>query len=185
MSDDNTKNTFVVDNDVNHEELQDLAALKRVKDAISKKKKEIKDKDWLNKHPDLQELVNAHRSRKIKTKPPEKEGEKIKLELQPEKPVNADLGKPLPKADIDYDKLADKISEKMTKKKVSVKPEVDDISEDDYETDDSEDEPEPPKPKPSSKATIKAKTSTDKFNDTIAKAPPKIVHTIARGGKFF
>lgn len=183
MTDDNTKNTFVVDDEINHEELQDLAALKRVKDAISKKKKEIKDKDWLSKHPDLQDIVNAHRSRKVTTKQPEKEGDKIKLELQPEKEVKADLGKPIPvKSEIDYDKLAEKLSEKMNKKKAKAKPTV--AVDDDYETDDSDDEPEP-KPKTST-ATIKPKaTATDKFNDTIAKAPPKIVHTVARGGKFF
>ena len=82
MSDDNTRNEFVVDDAKHHEDLQDLAALKRVKDAISKKKRQIKDKDYLNKHPDLQDLVDAHRTRKIVRKEPDKEGGKIKLELQ-------------------------------------------------------------------------------------------------------
>tara|TARA_B100000424_G_C22929618_1_gene494568 strand:- start:1026 stop:1571 length:546 start_codon:yes stop_codon:yes gene_type:complete len=181
MSDDNTKNNFVVDEDLNHEELQDLVALKRVKDAISKKKRQIKDKNWLDNHPDLQEIVNSHRARRVKTKKPEKEGDKIQLELQPERKVDADLGKPITKTEIDYDKLAEKLSEKMKTKKPKPKP----PKEDDYETEDSEDEPEP---KPEAKATIKPKpepTPTDRFNDTIAKAPPKIKHTIARGGKFF
>jgi hypothetical protein len=170
---DNTKNTFVVDEDVNHDDLQDLKALKRVKDAISKKKKEIKDKDFLAKHPDLQDIVNAHRSRKVKTKKPEKEGDKIKLELQPETEVKADLGKPIAKApEVDYDKLADKLAEKMTAKKAKTKPPVEVHSSDDS----GDDEPEPPKPKP---------TPTERFNKKIEQAPPKIKHTVAVGGKWF
>jgi len=182
---DNTKNNFVVDEDLNHEEQQDLGALKRVKDAISKKKRYIKDKDRVKNHPDLQDAVNAHRTRRVKTKKPEKEGGKIQLELQPERKVDADLGKPIakPEPEIDYDKLADKISQKMTRKKSKPQP----PPEDDYETEDSEDDLDP---KPQAKATIAPKptptpTSEDKFNEKIAKAPPKIVHTVARGGKFF
>ena len=41
---DNCKAQFVVDEEKHKEDLEDLYALKRVKDAISKKKKEIKDK---------------------------------------------------------------------------------------------------------------------------------------------
>jgi hypothetical protein len=170
---DNTKNTFVVDEDVNHDDLQDLQALKRVKDAISKKKKEIKDKDYLAKHPDLQDIVNAHRARRVKTRKPDKEGGKIKLELQPEAEVKADLGKPIAKApEVDYDKLADVIAEKMTAKKAKSKPPAHEpLSEDD-----SGDEPEPPKPEP---------TPTERFNKKIEQAPPKIKHTVAVGGKWF
>ena len=47
MTDDNTKNQFVVDEEKHKDDMQDLMALKRVKDAISKKKREIKDKDYL------------------------------------------------------------------------------------------------------------------------------------------
>ena len=169
---DNTKNTFVVDEDVNHDDLQDLQALMRVKKAISSKKREIKDKDFLAKHPDLQDVVNAHRSRKVKTKKPDKEGDKIKLELQAEPKVKADLGKPVAKpAEVDYDKLAEKLAEKMTAKKAKSKPPVEVLSEDD-----SGDEPEPPKPKP---------TPTEQFNKKIEQAPPKIQHTVAVGGKWF
>ena len=170
---DNTKNTFVVDEESNHDDLQDLKALKRVKDAISKKKKEIKDKDFLAKHPDLQDVVNAHRSRKVKTKKPDKDGDKIKLELQPETEVKVDLGKPITRpAEVDYDKLAEKLAEKMTAKKAKSKPPVEVHSEDD-----SGDEPEPaPAPKP---------TPTERFNKKIDQAPPKIKHTVAVGGKWF
>ena len=170
---DNTKNTFVVDEDVNHEDLQDLQALKRVKDAISKKKKEIKDKDYLAKHPDLQDIVNAHRSRRVKTRKPDKEGGKIKLELQPEPEVKADLGKSIAKpAEVDYNKLADVIAKKMTAKKPKSKPTVEVHSSDDS----GDDEPEPkPKPKP---------TPTEQFNKKIEQAPPKIQHTVAVGGRW-
>jgi hypothetical protein len=174
----NTKNTFVVDEDLNHDDLQDLQALMRVKKAISSKKREIKDKDYLAKHPDLQDVVNAHRSRKVKTKKPEKEGGKIQLELQPEPKVKADLGKPIAKpAEVDYDKLANVIAEKMTAKKAKSKPPVKmpvyaEALE--HSEDDSGDEPEPPKPTP-----------TEQFNKKIEQAPPKIKHTVAVGGRWF
>jgi hypothetical protein len=187
MTDDNTKNQFVVDEEKHRDDLQDLAALKRVKDAISKKKREIKDKDYLSKHPDLQDLVDAHRARKVTTKPPEKEGGKVKLELEEPKQVKADLGKkPEPRQELDYDKLAELVAQKMKPKE---KPKKETFEYDEYgkpkkpkqEFDsDTEDEDEPaPPPKP------KKAESEKKFNETIAKAPPKIQHVVARGGKFF
>ena len=182
MTSDNTKNQFVVDEEKHNDEMQDLIALKRVKDAISKKKREIKDKDYLTKHPDLQDLVNAHRSRKVTTKPPEKEGDKVKLEVEEPKPVKADLGeKPKPKPELDYDRLAELVAQKMkpkeTKAEIKPKPKKE------FDTDSEDDEPAPPpKPKP------KKAEAEKKFNESIPKAkpaPPPVRHVVARGGKWF
>jgi len=179
MTDDNTKNQFVVDEEKHKDDMQDLIALKRVKDAISKKKREIKDKDYLSKHPDLQDLVNAHRSRKVTTKPPEKEGEKVKLEVEDPKPVKADLGEPpKPKPELDYEKLAELVAQKMkpkeTKAEIKPKPKKE------FDTDSEDDEPAPP-PKP------KKEEAEKKFNESIPKAKPvpPVRHVIARGGKWF
>mgnify|MGYP003638990656 FL=1 len=199
MSDDNTRNEFVVDDAKHHEDLQDLAALKRVKDAISKKKRQIKDKDYLNKHPDLQDLVDAHRTRKIVRKEPDKEGGKIKLELQEKQSVKADLGQPppKPKPEVDYDKLAELIYTKMEKKaasKAPKAPKAPKASKPEKEFDsDSDDEPtSTPKilgglpdgfAKPAS-----APTPEKKFNESLPKTQPpkpKVKHIVAVGGKWF
>ena len=160
MTDDNTKNQFVVDEEKHKDDMQDLIALKRVKDAISKKKREIKDKDYLSKHPDLQDLVDAHRSRKVTTKEPEKEGDKVKLEVEDPKPVKADLGEPpKPKPELDYEKLAELVAQKMKPKET--KAEI--------------------KPKP------KKAEAEKKINESIPKAKPvpPVRHVIAKGGKWF
>ena len=182
MTDDNTKNQFVVDEEKHKDDMQDLMALKRVKDAISKKKREIKDKDYLSKHPDLQDLVNAHRSRKITTKPPEKEGGKVKLELEEPKPVKADLGeKPKPKPELDYDRLAELVAQKIKPKetKAEIKPKPKPKKE--FDTDSEDDEPAPPpKPKP------KKEEAEKKFNESIPKAKPvpPVRHVVAHRGKW-
>ena len=188
MTDDNTKNQFVVDEEKHKDDMQDLMALKRVKDAISKKKREIKDKDYLSKHPDLQDLVNAHRSRKVTTKEPEKEGDKVKLEVEDPKPVKADLGEPpKPKPELDYERLAELVAQKMKPKE---KPKKETFEYDEYgkakkpkkefDTDSEDDEPAPP-PKP------KKEEAEKKFNESIPKAKPvpPVRHVIAKGGKWF
>lgn len=81
----NTKNCFQVDIPANDPDMEDLMALKRVKDAISKKKKQLKEKDWNNKHPSLVELVEKYRRGKIKVEGKTEEG-KIKLDLERSKP---------------------------------------------------------------------------------------------------
>lgn len=179
MTDDNTKNQFVVDEEKHKDDMQDLMALKRVKDAISKKKREIKDKDYLSKHPDLQDLVDAHRARKVTTKPPEKEGGKVKLELEDPKPVKADLGEnPKPKPELDYDRLAELVAQKMkpkeTKAEIKPKPKKE------FDTDSEDDEPAPP-PKP------KKEEAEKKFNESIPKAKPvpPVRHVVAHRGKWF
>jgi hypothetical protein len=170
---DNTKASFVVDEEKHKEEMEDLYALKKVKDAISKKKKEIKDKDFLEKHPKLKDIVQSHRRRKIEMEKPKEEGAKIPLKTSHPK-VEVELDeKPVakPKADLDIDKLADKVVEKMnaTPKKEVAKPKVSDWNE-------SDDECAPDIPKPSAE---------ERFNKKIAKAPPPVQVTVAKNGKWF
>jgi len=168
---DNTKASFVVDEEKHKEEMEDLYALKKVKDAISKKKKEIKDKDFLEKHPKLKDIVQAHRRRKIEIEKPKEEGEKIQLKVShpkieveiPDKPVAK------PKADLDIDQLADKVVEKMNVKKEAAKPKVSNWN-------DSDDESAPDIPKPSAEV---------RFNKKINKAPPPVKVTVAKNGKWF
>ena len=164
---DNTRAQFVVDEDKQKEEMEDLYALKKVKDAISKKKKQIKDKDWLDKHPKLKDLVQSHRRRKIEAEEPAESG-KIPLKVtHPKVQVELD-DKPLakPKEDLDIDKLAEKVVEKMiAKKPVTEKPEISDLPEGF-----SGHEP----------------TAEAKFNKTIEKSPPVIKTVIANSqGKWF
>ena len=82
MSDDdrNTKNNFVVDVPSSDDDLEDLRALQKVKQEISKKKRALKDKDYLSKHPDLQQIVQDHRRRKVKKGEPKEDG-KVPLEV--------------------------------------------------------------------------------------------------------
>tara|TARA_R110001606_G_scaffold36852_2_gene105161 strand:+ start:2686 stop:3165 length:480 start_codon:yes stop_codon:yes gene_type:complete len=157
---DNCKAQFVVDEEKHKEELEDLYALKKVRDAISKKKKEIKDKDFLQKHPKLKDLVQSHRRRKIEADKPAKEGGKIPLNVtHPKVEVELD-DKPIAKPkdlDIDVDALAEKVAEKMIKK---------------------QSKPEPVK--------VQEPSAEVKFNQTISKAPPIIKTTIANSqGKWF
>ena len=82
MSDDkNTKNNFVVDVPDDDADLEDLRALQKVKQEISKKKRALKDKDYLSKHPDLSEIVQDYRRRKVKKGEPKEEDGKIPLEV--------------------------------------------------------------------------------------------------------
>lgn len=163
MTDNSTKANFVTDKT---SEMEDLYALNQVKKAISKKKREIKDKSFLEEHPKLNDIVQAHRRRKIQMEEPA-EGEKIplkvthpkvdvKLEEAP-KPVNV-------KQEVDLDLLADKVVEKMSKKEKSqVIVDAPQVSE-------------------------SPKSAEKSFNDTIAKAPKKpepVKTTIAIGGKWF
>jgi len=167
---DNTKASFVVDEEKHKAEMEDLYALKQVKDAISKKKKEIKDKDFLEKHPKLRDVVQAHRRRKIEMEKPKEEGAKIPLKISHPK-VEVDIpDKPVakPKADLDIDKLADKVVEKMNVKKQAAVPVSD--------WNDSDDESAPLIPKPSAE---------ERFNKKIDKAPPPVKVTIAKNGKWF
>lgn len=86
----NSRNDFVVDVPDNDPDILDLLALKRVKEAISKKKKDIKEKDWSAKHPDLHDMVQAYRKRTMKVADKDENGVmKVKII---EEPVNVDLG---------------------------------------------------------------------------------------------
>ena len=157
-----TKENFVTDKT---SEMEDLYALNQVKKAISKKKREIKDKSLLQEHPKLNDIVQSHRRRKIEMEEPV-EGEKINLKVShPKVDVNLE-DQPKPKQEVDLDLLADKVVEKMTKtKKEKSKPTVD------------------------AEKTNESTSSAEKdFNATIAKAPAQpapIKTTIAVGGKWF
>lgn len=144
MTDNSTKANFVTDKT---SEMEDLYALNQVKKAISKKKREIKDKTFLEEHPKLTDIVQAHRRRKIQMEKPV-EGEKIPLKVTHPK-VDVKLEE-APKQEVDLDKLADKVVEKMTKKKEKSPVKVD-----------------------AEKASESPKSAEKSFNDTIAKAPPQ------------
>ena len=159
-----TKENFVTDKT---SEMEDLYALNQVKKAISKKKREIKDKSFLQEHPKLNDIVQSHRRRKIEMDEPVK-GEKINLKVShPKVDVNLeDRTRSQPRQEVDLDLLADKVVEKMTKtKKEKSKPTVD------------------------AEKTNESTSSAEKdFNATIAKAPAQpapIKTTIAVGGKWF
>lgn len=169
MSDDkNTKNNFVVDVPDDDADLEDLRALQKVKQEISKKKRALKDKDYLSKHPDLSEIVQDYRRRKVKKGEPKEEDGKIPLEVAETK-VDADLElKPIKKTtEIDYDLLAEKVADKVKYNRRKNRK-VEDIL--------------PPIPEKES--------PTEEFNKTIPKteepkAPPKPKLTIMTNGKFF
>ena len=156
-----TKENFVTDKT---SEMEDLYALNQVKKAISKKKREIKDKSFLQEHPKLNDIVQSHRRRKIEMDEPVK-GEKINLKVShPKVDVNLE-DQPKPKQEVDLDLLADKVVEKMTKtKKEKSKPTVD------------------------AEKTNESTSSAEKdFNATIAKAPAQpapIKTTIAVNGRW-
>ena len=141
-----TKANFVTDKT---SEMEDLYALNQVKKAISKKKREIKDKTFLEEHPKLTDIVQAHRRRKIQMEAPV-EGEKIPLKVTHPK-VDVNLEEPPKqvnvKQEVDLDKLADKVVEKMSKKSPVI---VD-----------------------AEKASENTKSAEKSFNDNIAKAPPQ------------
>ena len=173
-----SKNEFVIDTIPNDDaDLEDLRALKKVKDEISKKKKALKDKDYLNKHPDLEELVQKHRRKKISKKEPEpeaekKEAQKVELEVK-ETPANLSWiekkAKRKPRAPtptvegFDYDQLADRIAAKMSREK-----------------------PRKPKPKPKPEPEKKGEAEFNKKLDSLPERviePPKTV--VAKFGKWF
>jgi len=163
MTDNSTKANFVTDTDKTSE-MEDLYALNQVKKAISKKKREIKDKTFLEEHPKLTDIVQAHRRRKIQMEAPV-EGEKIPLKVTHPK-VDVKLEEPPKqvKQEVDLDKLADKVVEKMSKKEKS--PVIVDAPQ----------------------VSESPKSAEKSFNDTIAKAPKKpepVKTTIAVGGKWF
>ncbi len=144
MPEPNTKNAFNIDSvpDDDHD-LEDLRALKKVKAEISKKKRALKDKQFLAEHPDLVSMVSEHRRRKVtRAEEPTEEG-KVKLDVKAEKPnvENVKLGASKPQS-IDYDRLANMVVAEMNKQK-------DDL---DFLT--------PTKPKP---------TKEKQFNETIEK----------------
>ena len=171
MTDQNTKNNFVVDVPDDDADLEDLRALQKVKQEISKKKRALKDKDYLNKHPNLTEIVQDYRRRKVKKGEPKKEGDKIPLEVSETK-VDADLEvKPIKKtAEIDYDLLAEKLAEKVKgKSKKSKRSRNRDM----FSMDD-----------------VPAPTPTEQFNKTLPKTEsklemPKPKLTVMTNGKFF
>ena len=128
-----SKNEFLIDSIENDDaDLEDLRALKKVKDEISKKKRALKDKDYLNKHPDLEELVQKHRRKKISVKEPEADTEaepkkdkpkKVELEVK-ETPAKLSWKEKKSKrkdkpavVGFDYDQLADRIAAKMARAK--------------------------------------------------------------------
>ena len=174
-----SKNEFVIDTIPNDDaDLEDLRALKKVKDEISKKKRALKDKDFLNKHPDLEELVQKHRRKKISVKEPEPEAEekeekpkKVELEVTETK-AKVDLKRPpTPTVDgFNYDELANRIVAKMSRKKKAkpTKP---------TKYPDMLDEP---KPKKGNEAEFNKKL--DSIPERVIE-PPKTV--VAKGGKWF
>ena len=127
-----SKNEFVIDSIPNDDaDLEDLRALTKVKAEISKKKRALKDKDYLNKHPDLEELVQKHRRKKISVKEPEADTEaepkkdkpkKVELEVK-ETPAKLSWKEKKSKRSkpavvgFDYDQLADRIAAKMARAK--------------------------------------------------------------------
>lgn len=161
----NTKNAFnIADVPDDDHDLEDLRALKKVKEEIAKKKRALKDKQFLAEHPDLVSMVSEHRRRKItQAEEPTEEG-KIKLDVKAEKPKvdNVKLSKPKQEP-IDYDKLANLVVSEMNKQK------------DDFDF-------LAPKPKP---------TKEKQFNETIEKKVknmPKVepIKTVVMtDGKFF
>ena len=164
-----SKNEFVIQtiND-DDDDLEDLRALQKVKNEISKKKKTLKDREYLNQHPDLDSLVKEHRRKKIEVKLPSSPEDKIELKLKESVPkLSEDFNKTKSKsAEFDYDKLAEKVYEKIQSTKAKSKPVL---------------EPVPEEPK----------APTEKFNETLEKIPDKIVEkkqvhvVVAAGGKWF
>lgn len=156
-----TKENFVTDKT---SEMEDLYALNQVKKAISKKKREIKDKSFLQEHPKLNDIVQSHRRRKIEMEEPV-EGQKINLKVtHPKVDVNLE-DQPKPRQEVDLDLLADKVVEKMTKSKKEKSNTIVDAE----------------------KTTNQSTPSAEKdFNDSIAKAPaPTVVKTtIAVNGRW-
>ena len=70
-----TRNCFTVDIPKDDEDMQELETLYKVKAAISKKKKALKERDWSDKHPDLVNIVNDYRSRRDATQKEPKQKE--------------------------------------------------------------------------------------------------------------
>jgi len=166
-----SKNEFVIDSIPNDDEdLEDLRALTKVKAEISKKKRALKDKDYLNKHPDLEELVQKHRRKKIAVKEPEADTEaepkkdkpkKVELEVK-ETPAKLSWKEKKSKRStpavngFDYDQLADRIAAKMNKSKSKSKPKS--------------------KPKPKSKLEpIPEKNGESKFNEKLDSIPDRVI----------
>jgi hypothetical protein len=183
-----SKNEFVIDTISDDDnDLEDLRALKKVKDEISKKKRALKDKDYLNRHPDLEELVQKHRRKKIAVKQPKpettetptEEPKKVELEVtetpaklswKDTKKKRKPKSKPTTEG-IDYDKLAERIADKM-KPKPKPKPDNDDDILDF-------------KPKP----VESKKKGEAEFNKKLDAIPEKVIEkpktVIAQGGKWF
>lgn len=174
-----SKNAFVIDNVKDDDaDLEDLRALQQVKQEISRKKKVLKDKNYLAAHPDLEELVQKHRRKKIEVKipdtideepeeQPEPKGrlakaKKIKLEVKETK-ADIQIKKPKKQEPIDYDILADKLVSRMRKKKPK---------------------PAEPKQEPKPEREVKEIEFNAKLDQLPKKdlAPKKIV---AKGGKWF
>ena len=166
----NTKNCFQVDLPDNDPDMEDLRALKKVKDAISKKKKEIKEKDWNNKHPKLTELVDYYRRRTLHVGEERPDG-KIPITLQ--------------KNEVKED-VKESLDEKPTTRKIEVEIKTKDV---DPKTSDSITSEVANAIK---KAAMKPKTdnkSLEKaFNQAINKSlpePPKVSPFNPQTGKFF
>ena len=174
-----SKNAFVIDNVKDDDnDLEDLRALQQVKQEISRKKKLLKDKSYLAAHPDLEELVQQHRRKKIEVKVPdtvEEEPEeqpepkgrlakakKVQLEVKETK-AEIQIKKPKKQEPIDYDILADKLVSRMRKKKTK---------------------PAEPKKEPKPER----ETKEQEFNEKLDKIPKKDLapkKTVAKGGKWF
>ena len=91
------KNAFDVDIPKNDPDMEELATLYRVKQAISSKKKELKERDWNNKHPNLVDLVDQHRKRKVECTLKDEQTKQTK-QAKPAKPEPAkpEQAKPVP-----------------------------------------------------------------------------------------
>ena len=176
-----SKNSFVIDNVKDDDnDLEDLRALQQVKQEISRKKKLLKDKDYLAAHPDIEELVQKHRRKKIEVKAdtveeePEEQQEpkgrlakakKVQLEVKETK-ADIQIKKPQKQEPIDYDVLADKLVSRMRKKKKQAEPKQE------------------PKQEPKSEREVKEKEFNDKL-DQLPKVDLAPKKTIAKGGKWF
>lgn len=184
-----SKNEFVIDTIANDDaDLEDLRALKKVKDEISKKKRALKDKDYLNKHPDLDDLVQKHRRKKISVKEPEAEAKsdkapsrKVELEVTETK-AKVDLSKTHEPNGFNYDELANRIVAKMSRKKKPQKPQPTKSKYDLFD----EFEPTSSKKKKPSKTS---KEGEAKFNQKLDSIPERVIEpqktTIASNGKWF
>ena len=87
--------TPLVHDEEDERELREMAALVKVRKALSKKKKSRKDKQFFQDNPGLEQMILAHRASKLEVV--EGEGDKKVIKLKKEK-LSADLQEMVDKA---------------------------------------------------------------------------------------